>query len=66
MNTKDSQGKAAARMMMIAPILDESLDQRSIIELKKKLAEQHGLSYRKYKLSLSTEVLNTPWELAFR
>lgn len=46
MNTKDSQGKAAARMMMIAPILDESLDQRSIIELKKKLAEQHGLSYR--------------------
>ncbi len=42
MNTKDSQGKAAARMMMIAPILDESLDQRSIIELKKKLAEQHA------------------------
>ena len=39
MNTKDSQGKAAARMMMIAPILDESLDQRSIIELKKKLVE---------------------------
>jgi transposase InsO family protein len=46
MNTQDSQGKAAARMMVIAPLLDESLDQRSIIELKKKLAEQHAISYR--------------------
>jgi transposase InsO family protein len=46
MNTQDYQGKAAARMMVIAPLLDESLDQRSIIELKKKLAEQHAISYR--------------------
>jgi len=46
MNTQDSQGKAAARMMVIAPLLDESLDQRSIIDLKKKLAEQHAISYR--------------------
>ena len=46
MNTKDSQGRAAARMMVIAPLLDESLDQRSIIELRKKLSEQHSISYR--------------------
>ena len=46
MNTKDSQGRAAARMMIIAPLLDESLDQRSIIELRKKLSEQHSISYR--------------------
>lgn len=46
MNKKDSQGRAAARMMVIAPLLDENLDQRSIIELRKKLAEQHAISYR--------------------
>ena len=46
MSTKDSQGRAAARMMVIAPLLDENLDQRSIIELRKKLAEQHAISYR--------------------
>ena len=44
MSTKDSQGRAAARMMVIAPLLDENLDQRSIIELRKKLAEQHAIS----------------------
>lgn len=46
MNTKGSQGRAAARMMIIAPLLDERLDQRSIIELRKKLSEQHSISYR--------------------
>ena len=44
MNTKDPQGRAAARMMVIAPLLDESLDQRSIIELRKKLSEQGGFT----------------------
>jgi len=46
MKTQDAQGYAAARMMMIAPLLNEKLDQRSILELKKKLAEEHRVSYR--------------------
>lgn len=46
MNAKDCQGRAATRMMVIAPLLDERLDQRSIIELRKKLAQQHSISYR--------------------
>ena len=46
MKTQDAQGQAAARMMMIMPLLDENLDPKSIVELKKKLAAQHEISYR--------------------
>lgn len=46
MNAQDYQGKAAARMMVIAPLLNENLDKRSLIELKKQLSEEHKISYR--------------------
>ncbi|WP_352417796.1 DDE-type integrase/transposase/recombinase [Proteiniborus sp.] len=46
MKTQDAQGQAAARMMIIMPLLDENLDPKSIVELKKKLAAQHEISYR--------------------
>lgn len=46
MKTKDAQSQAAARMMIIIPLLDEHIDPRSLVELKKKLATEHGISYR--------------------
>lgn len=46
MDKQNAEELAAKRMVMIMPLLDDSLDPRSIVELKKKLAEQHELSYR--------------------
>lgn len=46
MKTQNAQDQAAKRMLMIMPLIDESLDPRSIVELKKKLAAQHEISYR--------------------
>jgi putative transposase len=46
MDKQNAEELAAKRMVMIMPLLDDSLDPISIVELKKKLAEQHELSYR--------------------
>jgi len=37
---------AAKRMLMIMPLLEENLDHPQIIERKKKISEQHNISYR--------------------
>lgn len=46
MNKQNAEELAAKRMLMIMPLLDESLDPRSIVELKKRQAAQHEISYR--------------------
>jgi putative transposase len=46
MKTQEAQSQAAARMLIIMSLLDENLDPKSIVELKKKLAAQHEISYR--------------------
>jgi putative transposase len=40
------EDKAANRMMLIMPLLEEGLDPSKIVELKKEISEKHELSYR--------------------
>lgn len=37
---------ASKRMMMLAPLLEEGLDEQSVIDIKKRIAKDHDLSYR--------------------
>ena len=37
---------AVARMQIVTPLLDESLDYAGFVALKKRIAEEHGISYR--------------------
>lgn len=43
---KTQEDTAVKRMQLIMPLLDESLDHRTIVELKKKIASANNLSYR--------------------
>ena len=52
--TRTPDDVAAARLQMITPMLDESLDTSQIIELKKKISEENELSYRSISRYLDT------------
>ena len=43
---KAQEDTAVKRMQLIMPLLDEGLDHRSIVQLKKKIASANNLSYR--------------------
>jgi len=44
--TQTPEDLASKRLMMITPLLEEGLDPSRIIELKKRISEDHHLSYR--------------------
>ena len=44
--TSTPEDVASRRMMLIAPLLEEGLDDRGIIELKKRISSESDLSYR--------------------
>lgn len=52
--TQTPDDVAAARLQMITPLLDESLDASEVVELKKKISEDKDLSYRSVSRYLNT------------
>ena len=52
--TQTPDDVAAARLRMITPLLDQSLDASQIIELKKKISENNEISYRSVSRYLKT------------